>query len=224
MIALAVATLGFWLGDGRERDVRVHRRRRRADHRLPVRARARDAGRADGRHRPRRPARAADQGPGGARVDPPRRHRRARQDRHGDDRPDERSSTWSPTIADEALRLVGALEHASEHPIARAIATAAGELGRRGRGVHEPRGLGVEGVVDGRAVVAGRPALLPSALRPTARRAPRRRRGGARAAPRSSPAVDGEAARGLRRRRHGQADARPRPSRGCARSACARCC
>ena len=30
----------FWLGAGAERDVRLHRRRRRADHRLPVRARA----------------------------------------------------------------------------------------------------------------------------------------------------------------------------------------
>ena len=70
----------------RERDVRVHRRRRGADHRLPVRARPGDAGRADGRHRPRRPARPADQGPGGARVHPPRRHDRARQDRHGDER------------------------------------------------------------------------------------------------------------------------------------------
>ena len=48
----------FWLGTGREHDVRLHRRGRRADHRLPVRARARDADGAAGRHRPRRPARA----------------------------------------------------------------------------------------------------------------------------------------------------------------------
>jgi P-type Cu+ transporter len=63
----------------------------------------------------------------------------------------------------EVLRLVGALEDASEHPIARAIADAAqaehGALpavesfGNRG-------GLGVEGVVDGYALVVGRPALL----------------------------------------------------------------
>ena len=38
--------------------VRLHRRRRGADHRLPVRARPRDADRAARRHRPRRPARA----------------------------------------------------------------------------------------------------------------------------------------------------------------------
>ena len=72
VIALAVATLGFWLGAGETADVRVHRRRRGADHRLPVRARAGHADRAAGRHRPRRPARPADQGPGGPRVHPPR--------------------------------------------------------------------------------------------------------------------------------------------------------
>jgi P-type Cu+ transporter len=63
----------------------------------------------------------------------------------------------------EALRLVGALENASEHPIARAIAAAA-------RAEHGPpaaveaftnrEGLGVEGVVDGHALAVGRPALL----------------------------------------------------------------
>jgi Cu+-exporting ATPase len=63
----------------------------------------------------------------------------------------------------ELLRLVGALEHASEHPIARAIAAAArNELGELP--AVEPfqnrEGLGVEGVVDGHAVVAGRPRLL----------------------------------------------------------------
>ena len=62
VIGLAVATLGFWLGHGGERDVRVHRRRGGADHRLPVRARAGHAHRAHGRHRPRRAARPADQG------------------------------------------------------------------------------------------------------------------------------------------------------------------
>jgi Cu+-exporting ATPase len=65
--------------------------------------------------------------------------------------------------ARDALRLVGALEHASEHPIAQAIAAAArerfGELpGVEGFGNRE--GLGVEGVVEGRALVVGRPALL----------------------------------------------------------------
>jgi Cu+-exporting ATPase len=63
----------------------------------------------------------------------------------------------------EALRLAGALEDASEHPIARAIASAArGEVGDLPvpEGFANREGLGVEGVVDGRAVAVGRPALL----------------------------------------------------------------
>jgi Cu+-exporting ATPase len=63
---------------------------------------------------------------------------------------------------DEALRLAGALEHASEHPIARAIADAAAARGPLAavEGFASREGLGVEGVVDGHAVVVGRPALL----------------------------------------------------------------
>jgi P-type Cu+ transporter len=63
----------------------------------------------------------------------------------------------------EALRLVGALEHASEHPIARAIAAAArDELGALPAvaGFSNRAGVGVEGVVDGHGVIAGRRALL----------------------------------------------------------------
>jgi Cu+-exporting ATPase len=63
----------------------------------------------------------------------------------------------------EALRLVGGLEAASEHPIARAIAAgAAAEVGPLPavEGFANRAGLGVEGVVEGRAVVAGRPAHL----------------------------------------------------------------
>jgi Cu+-exporting ATPase len=63
----------------------------------------------------------------------------------------------------EALRLVGALEAASEHPIARAIAAGAadeiGDLPAVQRFANQP-GLGVEGDVAGHAVIAGRPALL----------------------------------------------------------------
>jgi Cu+-exporting ATPase len=61
-----------------------------------------------------------------------------------------------------ALRLVGGLEHASEHPVARAVAAAAAEGGDLPAvdGFVNREGLGVEGVVDGVAVVAGRPALL----------------------------------------------------------------
>jgi P-type Cu+ transporter len=63
----------------------------------------------------------------------------------------------------EVLRLVGALEDGSEHPIARAIARAAHEeLGAlpAPEGFANREGLGVEGVVEGRALVVGRPALL----------------------------------------------------------------
>jgi Cu+-exporting ATPase len=63
----------------------------------------------------------------------------------------------------EALALVGALEHASEHPVARAIAEAAQrELGALPavEGFGNREGLGVEGVVGGHAVVVGRPSLL----------------------------------------------------------------
>jgi Cu+-exporting ATPase len=63
----------------------------------------------------------------------------------------------------EALRLVGALENASEHPIARAIATAAADELATLPAVESfvnRAGLGVEGVVDGHGVIAGRTALL----------------------------------------------------------------
>ncbi|TJZ76957.1 copper-translocating P-type ATPase [Rhodococcus oryzae] len=64
----------------------------------------------------------------------------------------------------EALRLAGALEHASEHPIAKAIATAAaadtsGPLPAV-EGFENVEGRGVQGIVDGHAVVAGRTSLL----------------------------------------------------------------
>ncbi|TKG71598.1 heavy metal translocating P-type ATPase [Prauserella endophytica] len=63
----------------------------------------------------------------------------------------------------EALRLAGALENASEHPIAKAIARGAREKVGELPVVEEftnVEGLGVQGVVEGHAVVAGRPALL----------------------------------------------------------------
>jgi len=63
----------------------------------------------------------------------------------------------------EVLRIAGALEHASEHPIAQAIARAAmaetGPLPEAGSFQNLP-GKGVAGVVDGRAVLVGREALL----------------------------------------------------------------
>ncbi|HZY28282.1 MAG TPA: heavy metal translocating P-type ATPase [Jiangellaceae bacterium] len=69
--------------------------------------------------------------------------------------------------AAELLGLAGALENASEHPIARAIA--AGALERLGGdlasvdGFTETQGCGLQGVVDGHAVVAGRAGWLTEA-------------------------------------------------------------
>ena len=63
----------------------------------------------------------------------------------------------------EVLRLAGALEESSEHPIAKAIATGArakvGDLPAV-EDFTNLEGLGVQGVVDGRTVVVGRQRLL----------------------------------------------------------------
>ncbi|WP_328487286.1 heavy metal translocating P-type ATPase [Streptomyces zaomyceticus] len=67
------------------------------------------------------------------------------------------------TDESELLRLAGALEHASEHPVARAVAAGAvercGELPVPKTFENVP-GLGVRGSVDGRLVLVGRAALL----------------------------------------------------------------
>ncbi|MET9765879.1 heavy metal translocating P-type ATPase [Streptomyces sp. NPDC006415] len=77
----------------------------------------------------------------------------------------------APGIASEAeaLRLAGALENASEHPIARAIADAAtaatdatGPLPTPEDFTNVP-GLGVQGIVEGHTVLVGRPRLLADA-------------------------------------------------------------
>jgi len=63
----------------------------------------------------------------------------------------------------ELLRLAGAAEDASEHPIARAIVEAAREeLGGLPavEGFTNRAGLGIEAVVEGHAVLVGRPSLL----------------------------------------------------------------
>ena len=74
------------------------------------------------------------------------------------------------TERSEVLRLAGALEHASEHPVARAIATAArsecGALPAVDDFASQP-GRGTTGVVEGRRVLVGNEALLgASALVP----------------------------------------------------------
>ncbi|MFD4032904.1 heavy metal translocating P-type ATPase [Streptomyces sp. NPDC058637] len=71
--------------------------------------------------------------------------------------------TAGDTDEKEVLRLAGALEHASEHPIARAVAAGASE---KAGPLPAPEdfaniaGLGVQGVVDGHAVLVGREKLL----------------------------------------------------------------
>ncbi|MTD47544.1 heavy metal translocating P-type ATPase [Conexibacter sp. W3-3-2] len=67
------------------------------------------------------------------------------------------------TSREETLRLVGALEAASEHPVAQAIAAGArqdvGPLSEV-EGFTNREGLGVEGVVEGHGLIVGRPSLL----------------------------------------------------------------
>ena len=66
--------------------------------------------------------------------------------------------------ADEVLRLAGALEDASEHPVARAVTAAARARSDRPlptvQEFANAEGLGVYGTVDGHAVIVGRPRLL----------------------------------------------------------------
>src|SRR4029077_9332195 len=61
--------------------------------------------------------------------------------------------------AEQVLRLAAALEDASEHPIARAIAAASPARLEVSDFAALP-GLGVGGTVEGHAVLAGRPSLL----------------------------------------------------------------
>ncbi|WP_406139128.1 heavy metal translocating P-type ATPase [Streptomyces anulatus] len=71
--------------------------------------------------------------------------------------------TTHTTTTTEVLRLAGALENASEHPIAQAVATAAtdttGPLPTPEDFQNIP-GLGVQGIVEGHAVLVGREQLL----------------------------------------------------------------
>ncbi|MDI9833242.1 heavy metal translocating P-type ATPase [Streptomyces sp. KAU_LT] len=71
--------------------------------------------------------------------------------------------TAAGTAQEDVLRLAGALEHFSEHPVARAVAEGArarlGSLPAPEDFVNVP-GLGVRGVVDGHTVLVGRERLL----------------------------------------------------------------
>jgi Cu+-exporting ATPase len=59
----------------------------------------------------------------------------------------------------EAVRLAASLEHFSEHPVARAVASAVDDLAAV-EDFHNHDGLGVSGVVAGRRVRVGRPSWL----------------------------------------------------------------
>jgi Cu+-exporting ATPase len=63
------------------------------------------------------------------------------------------------TSREELLRLAAAAESASEHPLAQAIAAAAPEKPSPA-GFRNHAGLGIEAVVDGHAVLVGRPSFL----------------------------------------------------------------
>ncbi|MET9872354.1 heavy metal translocating P-type ATPase, partial [Streptomyces sp. NPDC006386] len=71
--------------------------------------------------------------------------------------------TTDGTDEEEVLRLAGALEHSSEHPIAQAVASgAAARVGTlpAPEDFANIAGLGVQGIVEGHAVLVGREMLL----------------------------------------------------------------
>lgn len=72
-----------------------------------------------------------------------------------------RAVAASGVDGDELVRVAAALEARSEHPVARAVVEAAGAGSLLAvEGFVATAGLGVHGVVDGRAVAVGRPSWL----------------------------------------------------------------
>jgi Cu+-exporting ATPase len=75
-------------------------------------------------------------------------------------------ATAPGVVADEVLRLAGAVEVASEHPVAAAVAAGARDRLRAAlpavQHFASTQGLGVSGIVDGHTVVVGRPGWLES--------------------------------------------------------------
>ncbi len=129
---------------------RVHRRRRGADHRVPVRARPRHPDRAARRDRAGSAARHPHQGPRGAGVHPHRRHGRARQDRHRHHRrhdPDRRRHRGGhrPRGAPAPRGRARGRVRAPRRPGDRARRRAGGRHAARSRGLHQRRGQGRAG-------------------------------------------------------------------------------
>ena len=166
VITLAAATLGFWIGTGEGLTPAFTAAVAVLDHCLPLCARPGHADRPDGRHRPGCPARHPDQGTRGARAHPRRRHRAARQDRHGHHRRDDparRRRRPTARIPTSSCGLPAPWRTPpstrSPGPSRQAARDRVGDLAR----VEEfgnVEGLGVVGVVEGRSVVVGRPRLL----------------------------------------------------------------
>ena len=165
VIGLALATLGFWLGNGSPVEVAFTRGGRRTDHRLPLCAGARHTDRVDGRDRPGAQLGILIKGP--EVLESTQRIDTVVLDKTGT------VTTGRMALVDvllaegeeraEVLRLAGALEHSSEHPIAQAIARgAADEVGQLAavEDFGNVEGLGVQGIVDGHAVLVGRTQLL----------------------------------------------------------------
>ena len=124
----------------------------------------------------------------------------------------------------EALRLVGALEHASEHPVARAIAGAAAASASRSRpsrasghardSAPKASSTATPSSSDGRRCSpSGESTVGDDLARALESGSDGRRRG-----------VGRRGARGLRRRRHGEAVERRGGRRARSGSGCARCC
>ena len=72
------------------------------------------------------------------------------------------TATVHDVTSAEALRLAGGVESDSEHPLARALVTAAGDHGgpAKATGFRALTGRGVEATIDGIAYAVGGPALL----------------------------------------------------------------
>ena len=165
VLALSAVTLAGWLLATGDAARGLHRGRRRPHHRLPVRARPGDAHGADGRHRPRRPAR--DPHPRPEVLEQTRRVTTIVLDKTGTVTEGrmrvERVVPAAGFDRARLIRLVASAEAASEHPIAQAIVAQRREHGVEADPVErfESRsGLGVDAVVNGHTIVVGRPSML----------------------------------------------------------------
>ena len=143
----------------------------RADHRLPLRARPRDADVDHGRRRPRRAGRRADQERRGARAHGEGRHAGGRQDRHADRGQAEGGRRACRPPASTRTSCCGSPRASSARASIRwprAIVAAAAERrldARAGARISIRRaGKGVIGMVEGRRVVLGN-AELPGRAR-----------------------------------------------------------